>query len=641
MMRHILSPAAELHRDHPRDSPGIAHIMKRLFIALGMLVHGLWRLLAGLRTAIANLLLLLVLALIALVVLMPRAGRIPQGCALLLNPGGRIVEEKSAIDPLARLISHAVGSALSEETLLQDILDVIREAGKDNRIKLLVLDPSDIEQASLDQLHAIGRELDRFRERGKKVIAAADAYTQTQYYLAAHADEVYLNPMGQVALQGFALYRLYAREFLEKISVDFHVFRVGTYKSAVEPLLRDDMSAEEREANRLWLNRLWEHYAATIAAKRQLTPEGINALINEMPTRLLASRGDSARLALEAKLVDGLKTGPELDEFLCQQVGKDEDDGFRRVDFTDYLATLTPSYTKAPWQERKIGIIVAHGDIVQGKGGPGQIGSDTLAAQLRRAADHEQVAAVVLRLDTGGGGVLASELIRQELLDLRQTGKPVVVSMGSLAASGGYWIASAADRILAAETTLTGSIGIFGAVPNGHKALAKLGLHSDGIATSPLAGSGNITRPLPPELRQVLQLQVEEGYRRFINLVAEGRSMSSEEVEKLAEGRVWDGKSALELGLVDELGGLTEAVAVAGGLANVPTKNALYIKQSSSSRWGVLRLLGEALTQPQGTTRLFAELARQVLPQGASLIGPQLYGDPGHAYAHSLLPPIR
>ncbi len=611
--------------------------MKRLFIALGMLAHGLWRLLAGLRTALANLLLLLVLAVIALAVFLPHTGRVPQGCALLLNPGGRIVEEKSSIDPLARFISHAVGSAVSEETLLQDILDVIREAGKDKRIKLLLLDPSSIEQASLVQLQAIGRELDRFREGGKKVIAAADAYTQAQYYLAAHADEVYLNPMGQVALQGFALYRLYAQEFLEKFSIDFHVFRVGTYKSAVEPLLRNDMSVEDREANRLWLNRLWEHYVATIAAKRRLTSAEVNAIVEGMPALLTATAGDSARLAMENKLVDGLKSGPELDNYLRKLVGTEVGDGFRRVDFSDYLATLTPSYTKELRQERKVGIIVAQGDIVQGKGGPGQIGSDALAAQLRRAADNERIAAVVLRLDTGGGGVLASELIRQELLELRQSGKPVVVSMGSLAASGGYWIASAADRILAAETTLTGSIGIFGAVPNGHKALARLGLHSDGIATSPLAGSGDITRPLPPELRQVLQLQVEEGYRRFVALVAEGRSMTLEKVEQLAEGRVWDGRSALELGLVDEIGGLTEAVSAAANLAGLATTQAVYIKQSSSSRWGSWRLLGEATITGRGSDQLLAALMRQLLPQLASLTTPYLHGDPGHLYAHSLV----
>lgn len=615
--------------------------MKQLLISLGKLARGFWRLLTGLRTAMANLLFLAVLACIALALLPTRGGRVPQGCALVLNPKGTIVETKSAIDPLARFLNSAIGSPVPEEILLQDILDVIGHAARDERIALLLLDPSGIEHASLNQLQAISAALDHFRRDGKKIIAAAGAYDQAQYYLAAHADEVYLHPMGQVGLRGLALFRLYAREMLEKLSLDVHVFRVGTYKSAVEPLLRDDMSPEDREANQLWLNRLWRNYLDTIARGRHQTAEKIQNIVEQTPALLQAVDGDAARLALESQLVDGLKTGSQVEKYLGNLVGSDTDQDFRHIEFDDYLATLTPSYTKDRGKSALVGIITAQGDIVQGKGGPGQIGSDTLTALLRRASDNPRIKAVVLRLDTGGGGVMASEIIRQEILELRQAGKPVTVSMGSLAASGGYWIASAADRIIAGETTLTGSIGIFGAIPSGNRALARLGLHSDGLTTGPMAGAMDITRPLPPELPRVIQLQIEEGYRRFLSLVAEGRSLPLHEVEKVAEGRVWDGRSALELGLVDELGGLSEAVAAAVELAGLKAEEAaaLHLKSSARSRLGLLRLLGEALTRPGALTRLPAELAGRLAPELGLLSGPLLHGDPGSLYAHALLTP--
>ncbi len=550
---------------------------------------------------------------------------------MVLAPCGSILEKKMPVNPaeeLSGLFSHA---PQRKELFLQDIISGLRAAAKDSRIKMLVLLPDQLERAGLDQLRDIGQAVAEFRAAGKKVIAAADNYSQGQYYLAAWSDEIYLHPMGGVSLTGFGLFSFYLRELLDKLEVTVHVFRVGEFKSAVEPFLRKDMSPEAKENSSRWLGRLWDGFSRDIAKQRRMSPQAFQDVVNKLAERLEAAGGDAAVMAQQSGLVDGLKTDYELAGYLRGLVGSGKDDSiddFKQIDFSEYLNAVSGSPMTG---KDRVAILTAQGDIVYGEGGENQIGSAGLVRQLRKLRQDKQVKAVVLRIDSGGGSAFASELIRQELLLLRKAGKPVVVSMGSVAASGAYWIAAAADRIVTSPCTITGSIGIFGLIPNVEKTLAKAGIYSDGIGTTELAGAGDITRPLPENFRRAVQAQVEQGYRRFISIVAEGRKMRPDVVEKIAGGQVWDGAAALELGLADQLGSLDDAVAAAAKLAGLPADQAAPVEEDFSPADMLLRSLH--------SIRLAA--APDSLPFLSRVVEEQkflLYGDPQHLYSHSLLP---
>jgi len=446
--------------------------------------------------------------------------------------------------------------------------------------------------------------------------------------------------MGAVNLRGFSVYRLYFKEMLEKLAVDFHVFRVGTFKSAVEPFLRNDMSPEDREANSLWLQNLWNVYSADVIRHRRLEPEVFTANVNQMVSQLASVGGNRAQLALATGLVDGLKTRQELEQLLTTQVGLSKDKkNFNYIDAQQYLQTLTPSFTAPAAQQDLIGIITARGNILPGEGSVGQIGADDLIKKIRKARQDKRIKAIVLRINTGGGSAFASELIRQELVQAQKDGKKVVVSMGAMAASGGYWLAADADAIVAAPTTLTGSIGIFGAVPTLEKTLAKLGIHGDGIGTTDVAHFGNLTSPMSIEEASLLQMDAEQGYDQFLSIVAQGRKMSPSAVANIAEGRVWDGATAQRLGLVDKLGNLEAAINEAARLAKVPSKNGLFIDlepENLLERFKQVDQPVEALL-----TRLFHMAAVPPSFQQAAasqfdfLIQRQ---DPRNLYAHSMLP---
>lgn len=549
-------------------------ILRRMFVLF-------WQGVSAVRRFVVNLVFLLVVILVLSVFLFSGGKQVPDGAALILSPSGNIVEQKTA----TMLSNQMLGDAAQAETLLKDIIDVIDYARDDQRIKAMMLDLRDMGGAGPSKLQDIGAALNRFKDSGKLVIAYGDYFSQSQYYLAAHADNVYINPMGGVGLYGYGLYRTYFKSALEKLRINFHVFRVGTYKSALEPFLRDDMSKDARESNLSWITELWNYYKVDIASQRGLDPGNIDDFINNLPSHLAKVQGDTALLALNHGLVDALKTRDDVDRELIELVGEDRDNGtYKQVEFNDYLQVIRPHLAMKKPTPSHVGVIVAKGFILDGDQPAGTIGGDTLADLIQRARENDTIKAVVLRIDTGGGSGLASEIIRREVEITRMSGKPVIVSMGSTAASGGYWIAAGADEIWASPTTITGSIGIFGAFATFEKSLASLGIHNDGIGTTKLADAFNPGRPLNPLVKDVMQQVIEQGYRRFVKTVAEGRNMSPEDVEKLAQGRVYTGSAAVKLGLVDKLGSLSEAVSSAAARAGLKDYEVSYIERPLTSK---------------------------------------------------------
>ncbi len=566
--------------------------------------------------------------------------RVPNGCALVLAPQGAILEKTPELDPAAELLSLIRHESLPRPLLLEDIVSGLRTAAKDKRIKLLVIDPQQLEQAGLNQLRDIGKAIAQFKASGKKVIAVADSYSQGQYYLASWSNEIYLNPMGSVDLHGFGVFNLYLRELLDRLAVNFHIFRVGEFKSAVEPLLRKDMSPEAKENSRRWLTRLWYRFCSDIARQRGIASESVLGAAENLAKNIEVANGDSALMALNSHLVDGLKTSAELRTYLQGLTGSSskEDEGFRQIDFTNYLAAVQTAYSEPLIGKDRVAILPMQGDIVYGNGLDGQIGSASLNKKLRHLRQDRHVKAVVLRIDSGGGSAFASELIRQEVLLLKKAGKPVVVSMGSMAASGAYWISTAADRIFASPCTLTGSIGIFGVIPTFEKTLAKAGIFSDGIGTTELAGAESVLTPLPESFSRAMQSKIEHGYRQFIDIVADGRKMNREDVEKIASGRVWDGASAFDLGLADQLGSLEDAVAAAAKMVKLPPSQAAYVQDEQNPVELFLRSLQSARTALFVSNDPLLARASQVLNRFTRQHDFLLHKDPQKMYSHCLLP---
>jgi protease-4 len=493
---------------------------------------------------------------------------IPRSAALVLAPQGRITEERSG-DPLERALAEAAGED-RQETRLRDLIDVIDHARDDERIRALVLDLDELDRAGLPALQDLARSIRWFREAGKKVYAYGQTFTQRQYYLAAHADEVYLDPFGFVLLDGYAYYRSYLRGTVNKLAVDINVFKIGSHKSAPDIWTRSDMSPEERADAKVWVGALWDGYKADVAAARKLEPALIQAYADEAVAGIRATGGDLAQYALARGLVDGLKTREEFDEIVAKVAGKDDDSGsFRAVDWRPYLSIVGSERRLKRGADQNVAVIVASGEILDGEQPPGLVGGDTLAEMLREAREDDDYAAIVLRIDSPGGSMLASEVIRREVAALSAAGKPVVASMGTVAASGGYYIAMDADRILAAPTTVTGSIGVFAVIPTFQRTLEKIGVTNDGFGTTSLAGAAEFDRALGPEARQILQASVEHAYRTFVESVARARERRPEEIESLAQGRVWIGADARAAGIVDELGGVDEAIAEAARLAGL------------------------------------------------------------------------
>jgi protease-4 len=540
-----------------------------------------WNSVSATRRIVGNLLFLLLVVFLIALVFFESGNEVPEGAALLLSPEGNIVEQKTE----TVLSSDIFGDAAREETLLKDIIDVIDYAKDDKRIELMVLDLRKMGNAGISKLQSIGAALERFSASGKPIYAYGDYFNQNQYYLAAHADRLYLSPMGAVLLNGFGLYRLYYKTALDKLKIQFHVFKVGTYKSALEPVTRDSMSEYAKEANFGWLSVLWDAYKSDVAQGRQFNPQSLDDYINNISEYLAQADGDTAVMALNLGLVDELKTRDEVRQELIEQLGEDPDEPtFKQIAFDEYLKHIRPKLMKSHPAKDKVGIIVASGIIMDGEQPAGRIGGDSMADLLVRAREDDKVKAVVVRIDSGGGSATASEVISREIELTREAGKPVYVSMGSVAASGGYWIAAPADKIWATPTTITGSIGIFGAFPTFEKSLKSLGITSDGVGTTKLSDAFDPSRPLNELVAQSMQQIIEQGYRRFIRRVAEGRNMSPEAVEKIAEGRVWAGTTAKELGLVDEIGSLQDAIRAVAETVGLKDYETTYITQPLTTR---------------------------------------------------------
>ena len=564
------------------------------------LLRGIWNALNFTRRLVFNLIFLVIVIAFFVAVFSSRPVIEPR-TALVLDPKGDIVEQYT-IDPVQRALGNLAGEP-PKEVQLRDLLRVIDAAAKDARIERIVLLPDEIDSAGLATLHELGGALDRFRAAGKDVVAIVGNTGQSQYLLASHADKILLDPYGGVMLEGLANYRSYFKDALDKLGVQVHLIKVGQYKSAAEPYILNAPSDASKEADAYWMGGLWQDYLAEVAAERKIDAASITEDIAHYDDRVAAHQGDLAALALEQKLVDQLATREDARKYLREKGVADNDGSFRQVDFKNYLAMLPPESLSHFGSQ--VAVVVAQGEIVPGDQQPGTIGGRSTAQLVREAREDDNVKAVVLRVDSPGGDAYSSELIRREVVATRAAGKPVVVSMGDVAASGGYWIAMDGDEIWAEPTTITGSIGIFGLVLTIPDTLAKIGVHTDGIGTTPLAGSFDIRRPLSPEIESILNSVIKHGYDEFIGHVAKARKRTPAEIDAIAQGRVWSGSQAKERGLVDKLGGLGDAISAAASRAKLGGNFGVRYIEREPSAW-------ERFIMSFGESETMVRLARSV-----------------------------
>jgi protease-4 len=575
------------------NNPGI---IKRIFSSI-------WRVLTFTRSVVLNLVFFILLFSFIGIILSSGEEQVPvpEKTALVLNLVGDVVEQKREVDPMEAFLSEAMEQQDDKpEVLLTDIIDVIGKAKKDDRVEILVLQLQGLNKAGLTKLQDIAAALEDFKSSGKQIIALGDQFSQDQYYLASTANDIWLNPQGFMLLDGYGRYKMYFKSALEKLAINQHIFRVGTFKSAVEPFIRDDMSEAAKQANKLWLADLWMQYKEDVAARRGFGVDNFDESIDSLVAKFSAADSSFAQYALKNNWVDQLKSRQEMRSELIELVGANKKgDSYNHIGYKDYIAATSSAIEESAelaLSSDKVAIIVAKGNILDGTQKPGTIGGDSTAKLLRKARNNDDVKAVVLRVDSPGGSAYASEIIRQEVELLKQAGKPVVASMGTYAASGGYWISAPADKIYAAPSTITGSIGIFGMMMTFEDSLSKMGIYTDGVGTTDIAGFGP-TQALTPGMANLFQLSINRGYQEFIQLVATNRDMTLEEVDAIAQGRVWSGKKAKELGLVDELGNLTDAVVAAATLAKLEQYDTLLIEKEQSSRNKIMQqLLGQSST---------------------------------------------
>ncbi|MCG3724840.1 signal peptide peptidase SppA [Vibrio cincinnatiensis] len=567
--------------------------MRQLFRFIGLIFKGFWKVITFIRLALTNLIFLLSIAIVYFLYLNADspAPTVDKASALVLNLSGPIVEQSSYLNPMDSLSDSLFGRELPRENVLFDIVDTLRYAKNDDKVTGVVLSLREMPETNLTKLRYIAKAINEFKSSGKPVYAIGDFYNQSQYYLASYADKIYLAPDGGIMLRGYSNYNLYYKSLLEKLDVNTHVFRVGSYKSAVEPFIRDDMSDEAREAASQWLSQLWGAYIGDVASNRQLDPQQLNPTMEEFLALLRNASGNLAELSLSLGLVDQLATRQQVRHELAQVFGSDGEDSYNAVGYYRYRNMMKPTFTPSA---NDIAIVVASGAIMDGTQSRGNVGGDTVAGLLRQARQDANVKAVVLRVDSPGGSAFASEVIRNEIEALKAAGKPVVASMSSLAASGGYWISMSADKIVAQPTTLTGSIGIFSVITTFEKGLNKLGIYTDGVGTSPFSGVG-ITSGLNDNVKDAIQMGIEHGYQRFISLVSENRNLTIEDVDKIAQGHVWTAKDAQQYGLVDTLGDFDDAIAIAAQLAQLEHYNLYWVEEPlSPAQRFIQNLLSEA-----------------------------------------------
>ncbi|RUO35001.1 signal peptide peptidase SppA [Aliidiomarina soli] len=537
------------------------------------LLSKLWRIINATRIVLLNVIFFVLLILFITVLSTGEdIPEVPEDGLLVINPHGILVEEETYVAPFDMFFQEAFNSGPEiPEVNVHHLVATINEAINDERIGGIVLDLRHFSGGGLSKMQMVGERLNAFRESGRPVFAVGDYYTQSQYYLASHADTLYLNPMGAVNIEGFHYYQMYFKNLLEKLKINQHIFQVGQYKSAVEPFMREDMSAEAREANQAWLNELWTQYLNGVQLHRDIAPEIASGRIEDFMRVFERSGNDQAQMALDSGLVDRLASREEMRVDLINMAGLDTDKNtYRHITLEDYQHALRAAQRPQIGEtgQPEVAVIVGRGAIMDGSRRAGEIGGDSLAAELREARLNDNVKAVVLRIDSPGGSAFASEIIRQEIVELREAGKPVVASMSSTAASGGYWIAAGADEIIAAPTTITGSIGVFGLFLTFEDSLEHIGVNMDGLSTTEMPYF-NTAKQLEPAAEQLIQNSIEQVYQQFLTLVADARNMTTAEVHEVAQGRVWTGQAALDLGLVDALGEIDLAIARVAELAEL------------------------------------------------------------------------
>ena len=530
-----------------------------------------WKALCFIRDLVMNVVFLGFVLLLMAIISFSSGGKksttLTEEGGLLLNLDGYLADNRDETLRWQDALSELNGEYVPRKISTFDVVSAIEYAQQDPQIKGLVLDLNHFEGADLPALDFIGATINRFKESGKPVIAYADNYTQGQYYLASFANEIYLNTIGQVDIHGLAQENLYFKDMLDKLAVTPHIFRVGTYKSAVEPFMRNDMSVEAKTNMQRWLNLMWNHYTSMVSENRHIKSNELLPAAKQYLAELKTLKGDSTRYAQKRGLVTHLTTRFDLEKKLTALFGKNADGEANLVTFDDYLTQFPDRLTPQDNSPNKIAVVNVEGTIIDGESDEENVGGDTIARLLRKAYDDKAVKAVILRVNSPGGSAFASEIIRQEAENLQKIGKPVIVSMGAMAASGGYWISSTSDYIIADANTITGSIGIFAMFPTFENSIKKIGVNADGVSTTELANTSAFS-PLVKPVQDIYQTEIEHGYDRFLEIVSKGRQLSKTQVDKLAQGQVWLGSDAFQNGLVDEIGSFNEAVNKAEQLVN-------------------------------------------------------------------------
>ncbi len=541
---------------------------------IGQIFHFIGRSIDMVRVFLGRIIfLLVVILLLSLLMRSPAQIQVPDNSLVVLAPKGAIVEQSNVLSVSDLLLANDE----FVDTPIRDVLDTLMYAAEDERVQGVVLELEELTSISSANMERIGRALDDYKSSGKALVAHGQFFTQAQYYLASYADSIYMHPMGQLMLPGFGGSQLFFSELLENLGVTMHIFRVGTHKAAVEPFMLNAMSEESRQNNQQLIDELWQRYTNQIARNRGLAVEQIQEYAQNYAQLLVAANGDTSRVAVEQRLIDELVTPTQL-ELRLSSIGGGAKASSRSIAYEQYLAASVainlPSQTE-------IGVIVAQGAINMGEQARGAVGSDSLNRLIAQARNDSSIKAVVLRVDSPGGSAFASELIRQELVELQRAGKPVVVSMGGMAASGGYWISATADEIWASPTTITGSIGIFSMIPTFENTMEKIGVYADGVGTTPYSRA-DVLSGMNSELATVLQASIEQQYRNFLQLVADGRNLQVDAVDAVAQGQVWTGTQAMAFGLVDNLGDLDDAILAAARLAEIDNYTWRYIEEPLS-----------------------------------------------------------
>jgi protease-4 len=569
--------------------------------------RGVWRVVDVSRRVVLNLLFLLILAIVVIALAKTGPAPIAEKTALVLRIDGTIGEQRTGT-LRSTALDQVRGEAL-QKVQLRDVLAVLDAAAADPKISSLVVVLDELRPTGFSTVREVAAAIDRFKASGKKVVAWGSSYDQRQYYVAAHADEVYLHPLGMVYIAGFGSLRNYYKDALDKLGVTVNVMRVGTFKSAVEPFIANEPSQPALDADKLLYSGLWQTYLEAVEKERKLAPGAIVRSIDEAPQRLAAAGGDAAKFALDEKLVDGLKTRDELRQLMIERGAKDDDENtFRQVSFEDYLPNVKQRLTG-----EAIGVVIAEGEIVDGQAPAGTVGGLSTANLIRKARDNKDVKAIVLRVDSPGGSSFGSELIRRELEVTRAAGKPVVVSMGNVAASGGYWISTASDEIIADAATITGSIGVFALLPSADRTFAKLGIHPAGVGTTWLRNADDPRLPLDPRLADLVQKSVEHTYREFTGKVATARKTTADKIDAVAQGRVWTGTQAKERGLIDTVGSYGDALRSAAKRANLGDKpRVVYIEREPGKFAQLLNML---------TTQVAAAVGAEIDARIGSAVG--------------------